>query len=131
MDSTIQTNNQSKTMTIIGWIVSILPCLMLLMSAAFKFLKPPGMEEGMAHIGWTLDQMFALGILELSCVIIFLIPRTAVLGAILLAAYMGGATATHVRVGDPFYATVLVGVFVWLGLWLREPRLRALLPLRS
>jgi hypothetical protein len=75
--------------------------------------------------------MFALGILEVSCVIIFLIPRTAVLGAILIAAYMGGATATHVRVGDPFYATVLVGVFVWLGLWLREPRLRALLPLRS
>ena len=131
MDSTIQTNDQSKTMTIIGWILSILPCLMLLFSASMKFLKPPGMEEGLAHVGWTLDQMFALGILEVSCVIIFLIPRTAVLGAILIAAYMGGATATHVRVGDPFYATVLVGVFVWLGLWLREPRLRALLPLRS
>ncbi len=135
MEQETQTSPVSRTMLIIGWILSILPVLMMLMSAAMKFIKPPGMEEGITHLGWTMDQMFALGILELSCTIIYLIPRTAVLGAILLAAYLGGATATHVRVGDPFLSssliTITLGVLVWLGLWVREPRLRALLPLRS
>lgn len=82
-------------------------------------------------MGWSADKMMAIGFVELACTAIYLIPRTAVLGAILLAAYMGGAVATHVRVGDVFFVQVLVGVFVWLGLWLREPRLKALLPLRS
>jgi hypothetical protein len=73
-----------------------------------------------------------LGITEVACTIIYLIPRTAVLGAILLTGYFGGATATHVRVGDPsFVGPVVLGVLVWLGLFLRDDRLRALIPLRS
>jgi len=115
----------------IGWIVSILPCLLLLMSAAMKFIKPAGFDEGLQHMGWTADRMATIGVVEIACVILYLIPKTAVLGAILLAAYLGGAVATHVRVGDPFIAPVLAGIFLWLGLWLRDARLRELLPLRS
>jgi len=135
MESEIQGPPVSRAMLIAGWIASILPVLMLLMSASMKFIKPPGFAEGIEHLGWTESQMFALGILELSCTIIYLIPRTSVLGAILLTGYLGGATATHVRVGDPFVSsslmTITLGILVWLGLWLREPRLRALVPFRN
>jgi DoxX-like protein len=71
-----------------------------------------------------------LGILELACTVIFLIPATSVLGAILLAGYMGGAICTHWRVGDPFLPQVGIALVVWLAVYLREPRLRALIPLR-
>ncbi|NOT47105.1 MAG: DoxX family protein [Acidobacteria bacterium] len=115
----------------IGWVLSILPVLMLLFSATGKFLKPDGIEEGVKAIGWRMDQLTGLGIVELSSTILYLIPKTAVLGAILLTAYMGGAVATHVRVSEPFYFQVLLGVLIWLGLWLRDARLRDLLPLRN
>jgi hypothetical protein len=131
MDSDLQTASSPKWMFWLGWVLSILPCLLLFMSASMKFIKPTGFDEGMAHMGWPVSTASPLGILEISCTIIYLIPKTAVLGAILLAAYMGGAVATHVRIGDPFYVQVLVGVLVWLGLWLREPRLRALIPFRQ
>ena len=115
-----------------GRVVSALPVLLLLMSATFKFAKPNDeMVKGMDHIGWRADQMFTLGIIELVCTLLYVIPQTSVLGAILLTGYLGGATATHVRVDDPWYATVIAGVLVWLGLFLRDARLRALLPLRS
>lgn len=136
MESETQVAPNSKGMTIAGWILTILPCLMLLMSATMKFLKPePDFSVGIKHLGWENVSMTALGIVELACTIIYLIPRTAVLGAILLAAYLGGATAAHIRIGDPFLSssliTISLGVLVWLGLWLRDPRLRALTPLRS
>src|SRR5512140_549023 len=114
-----------------GRVISVLPVLMLLMSAVMKFLKPPGMEEGLKHIGWTEDQRFMLGVVELTCTILYLVPQTSVLGAILLTGSLGGATATHVRVGDAWFATVILGVLVWLGLFLRDARLRRLLPLRN
>jgi uncharacterized membrane protein YphA (DoxX/SURF4 family) len=119
----------------LGWALSILPCLVLFMSASMKFIQPKGFDEGMAHMGWSMDKASGLGILEIACTIIYLIPKTTVLGAILLAAYLGGATATHVRVSDPFFQssiiTITLGVLLWLGLWLREPRLRALIPFRQ
>ncbi len=115
----------------LGWVLSILPCLLLIMSASMKFIRPAGFDEGLQHMGWTADKMTAIGIIEFACTALYLIPKTAVLGAILLAAYLGGAVATHVRVGDPFIVPVLVGVVLWLGLWLRDARLRELLPLRS
>jgi hypothetical protein len=83
-----------------------------------------------AHLGWSERSMLPLAILELTCALLFLIPRTAVLGAILVAGYMGGAIATHARLGEPFLVQAGVGLLVWLGLYLRVPRLRELIPLR-
>ena len=115
-----------------GWIISILPALLLLLSAAMKFAKPRAVTEGFEKFGYPERLLLVLGIVELTCTVIYLIPRTAVLGAILLTGYLGGATATHVRVSDPSFITpALCGVLVWLGLFLREPRLRALIPLRG
>jgi len=114
-----------------GRVVSALPVLALLMSGAFKFMKPnEEMVKGLDHIGWKADQLSTLGIVEIACTILYVIPQTSVLGAILLTGYLGGATATHVRVGDPWFAPVIIGVLVWLGLFLRDARLRALIPLR-
>lgn len=114
-----------------GYIISALPIMLLIFSASGKFIKPEGMEANIEPLGWTMGQMTWLGLVEAACVIIYLIPRTAVLGAILLAAYLGGATATHVRIGDPFFIPIIAGILLWLGLRLREPRLRSLIPLRS
>jgi len=122
----------SKGMFWAGWVFSILPALMLLASGAFKFAPmTPEAEQGLQLVGWRPDQVGTLGILEIACVIIYLIPQTAVIGAILATGYMGGAIATHVRVGDPFIVQAIIPIVFWLGLWLREPRLRALMPLRS
>jgi hypothetical protein len=114
-----------------GWVLSVLPVPLLAFSAAMKFIRPPEVVEGFAHLGWPERLALPLGILELACVAVFLIPRTAVLGAILIAGYMGGAIATHVRLGEPFFIQAGVGLLPWLGLYLRDPRLRALAPLRS
>ena len=111
--------------------MSALPVLLLLSSAVMKFLKPASVVEGFAHLGYPESLALALGILELACTVVYVIPRTSVLGAILLTGYLGGATATHVRIGEPFFATVVVGVLVWGGLFLRDPRVRALIPLRG
>ena len=114
-----------------GRVVSALPVLALLMSGAFKFMKPnEEMVKGLDHIGWKADQLSTLGIVEIACTVLYVIPQTSILGAILLTGYLGGATATHVRVGDPWFAPVIIGVLVWLGLVLRDARLRALIPLR-
>ena len=114
-----------------GRVISALPVLGLLMSATFKFIPMEGMDKQLAGIGWTVDQMRMLGIIEVVCTLLYLIPQTSVLGAILLTGYLGGATATHVRVGENWLAPVIIGVLVWLGLFLRDARLRAILPLRS
>jgi hypothetical protein len=114
-----------------GRIISTLPVLMLLMSAIMKFIKPPPVVEGFAHLGLPESLALGLGILEMLCTFVYLIPRTAVLGAILLTGYLGGATVTHLRVGDPFIMPVILGVLLWGGLFLRDLRLRALIPLRK
>src|SRR5882672_2530677 len=114
----------------VGWVLSVLPALLLAFSAGMKFIQPPSVAEMFAHLGWPERSVVPLGILELTCALLFLIPRTAVLGAILVAGYMGGAIATHARLGEPFFVQAGVGVLAWLGLYLREPRLRALIPLR-
>jgi hypothetical protein len=111
--------------------MSALPVLTLVFSASMKLAKPRSLEEGFSHLGYPVHLALGLGILELACAIIYVIPRTSVLGAILLTGYLGGATAAHLRIGEPFYAPVIVGVLVWGGLFLREPRLRALIPLRG
>jgi hypothetical protein len=117
-----------------GYIVSALPVLFLLLDAVGKFVKPQAVVEGTLQLGYPESVIVALGIILLASTVIYLIPQTAVLGAILLTGYLGGAVATHVRVGSPLFTHVLfptyLGAMIWLGLYLRDPRIRALLPLR-
>lgn len=120
----------SKPLLWIGRVLSALPVAMLLMSAGMKFAKPPFVLEGMAKAGYPESAVLWLGIVELGSTILYVIPQTAVLGAILLTGYLGGATATHASAGEPWFFPVLLGVIVWLGLFLRDPRLRVLIPLR-
>ncbi|WP_031494967.1 DoxX family protein [Bryobacter aggregatus] len=118
-----------KWQMVVGWLLTVIPVLMLLVSAALKFMGGTQLEEGFAHLGWPLSLAIPLGVLELACTAVFLTPRTAILGAVLLTGYLGGATATHVRVGDPFIAPVILGAMLWGGLFFRSPRIRALIPL--
>jgi hypothetical protein len=111
-----------------GRIMSALPVLMLLMSGVMKIAQTAEVMKGFAD--WPPGMAVKIGILELACTVIYLIPRTAVLGAILLTGYLGGATAVSVRLGTPaFILPVVFGVLVWGGLYLRDPRLRAVIPL--
>ena len=112
-----------------GRIISALPVLMLLFSGVMKLLKPAPVVQEFGRLGYPEKLAIVLGIVEIGCTVIYIIPRTAVLGAILLTAYLGGATATHVRIGDPFFFPIVCGILVWLGLYLRDPRLRSLVPL--
>lgn len=121
----------SKRMFWAGCIISALSVLTLLFSGAMKLAKPADVVQEFIRLGYGENPVLAIGFVEIVCTVIYLIPRTSVLGAILLTGYLGGATATHVRIGDPFYPPVIVGMLVWLGLYLRDARLRTLLPLRS
>ena len=129
-DVVAQSGSPSKKALWAGRIVSAIPVLMLLMSAGMKLAKPDFVVKGTIESGFPEKLIVPLGIVELACALIYLFPRTAVLGAILVTGYLGGATATHVRLGQPFIIPVLLGVLAWLGVFLREPRLRALIPLR-
>ncbi len=123
--------SQPKAMTIVGWILSVLPCLMLVMSATFKLIQHEQVVKGFTEQNWPLNTAVPLGIAELGSTILFLIPQTAVLGAILLVGYLGGATAVHVRLSEPFWIPVAMGIVLWLGLYLRDPRIRQLVPFRK
>ena len=114
----------------VGWILTILASLLFLFSAFMKFKGGPDMDQAMTHLGLPNSMVLPLGILELTCVVIYLIPATAVLGAILLAGYVGGTIVTCWRVGDPFIINIVLGLAIWLGIYLREPRLKELIPLR-
>lgn len=130
MSTLVPTAPNPRWMTWTGRVLSVLPMPLLIMSAVMKFTKPPEVIEGFGKLGWSPDLAMGLGIVEVVATILYLIPQTAVLGAILLTGYLGGAIATHVRVGDPYAIPIVLGVVLWLGVFLREPRLRALLPLR-
>jgi hypothetical protein len=125
------TSPVSKKARIAGWILTILPSLMLIFSAVMKIGHPPQLDEGFAHLQIPISWALNLGLLELACVIVYLIPRTAVIGAILLTGYLGGAMLTHLRVGEPPVSHVILGIVLWGGIWLRDPRLRALIPFRK
>jgi uncharacterized membrane protein YphA (DoxX/SURF4 family) len=120
----------NSTIVWVGRVISGLVAIVFVVSASMKLKGGPELAEGMAHFGLPEAMVLPLAILELTCVALYLIPSTSVLGAILLTGYMGGAVCTHWRVGDVFIVPILVGVLVWLGLYLREDRLKALLPLR-
>ncbi len=115
----------------IGRVVSGLASLLFLFSAALKLKGGPELAKGLGHLGLPDSMIVPLSILEISCAVIYLIPATSILGAILLTGYLGGAICTHWRVGDPVYVHVVLGILIWLGLYLRESRLKALIPLRK
>jgi hypothetical protein len=131
MESGTQTAPVSKKLLWAGRILSALPVLMLLMSGGMKIAKPPEVVKGFVELGWPESIALSLAMLEITCAVIYVIPRTAVLGAILVTGYLGGAIATHVRIGQPYYAPLILGILIWAGLYLRDERLRALLPLRK
>ncbi|MDQ8755327.1 DoxX family protein [Sphingosinicella sp. LHD-64] len=107
---------------------------MLGASIAPKLLRLPVAEETMAELGWPAGYAFMIGIIELTCLVLYLIPRTAVFGAVLMMALLGGAMATQIRAESPLFSHILfslyLGLFMWGGLWLRDARVRALFPLR-
>ena len=96
-----------------------------------KLLKPAAVAEGFVKLGYDESLALGIGLTELACTVLYVVPRTSVLGAILLTGYLGGATATHVRLGEAFFAPIVLGVLVWLGTYLRDVRLRGLIPLRN
>jgi len=124
-------DSSSKKMLWAGWTLTALPALLLLFSGVMKLVNPAGMPEEFTRLGYPVSLAAGIGIVELLCTVVYLIPRTSVLGAILLTGYLGGATATHVRIGDLFIMPILVGVVLWAGLYLRDPSIRALIPLRK
>ena len=129
-----QTSSVSKGMFWAGWVMSALPALFLLVDGAMKLVKPEVVVKTTVELGYAETVILPLGVVLLACTILYLIPRTAVLGAVLLTGYLGGAVATHVRAGQgPFEILfpVLFGALLWGGLVLRDARLRALLPLRN
>ena len=119
----------------IGRVLSGLAVLFLTFDAAIKLLRLPMAIDGTTQLGYPAGVVLPLGVVQAICLALYLIPRTSVLGAVLWTGYLGGAIATHVRLGNPLFTHVLFPVYValllWGGLWLRDPRLRALLPLRS
>lgn len=115
-----------------GRVISAIPVLMMgVMGLVMLLFGQKTVAEGMAKHGYPTGVGTPLLIVEIVCAILYAIPRTSVLGAILLTGYLGGAVATHVRAGEPWFFPVITGVVVWLGLYLRDARIRALVPLRS
>jgi hypothetical protein len=118
-----------------GIVISAIPTLFLLMDAVGKLFKPEPVVTGTIELGYPETVILPLGITLLICTILYAIPMTSILGAVLLTGYLGGAVATHVRVGNPVFTHMLfpvyLGIMIWLGLYLRDVRLRSLIPLRS
>ena len=137
MPATIDTAAPSTSRLLTGRVLTTLTVLFLLMDITFKFIRPipPQVTQSMSQLGFQLGLLNAIGILLLVCTVLYVIPRTSVLGAVLLTGYLGGAVSVQLRVGNPLFGYVLFpvyfGVLMWAGLCLREPRLLALLPLRK
>ncbi|HKQ78765.1 MAG TPA: DoxX family protein [Blastocatellia bacterium] len=113
-----------------GRIISALPALFLLLDGVGKLIIPPQVREGTIRLGYSEGVIIPLGIVLLICTIIYVVPRTSVLGAILLTGYLGGAVATHVRVGANLFSVffpIFVGALLWVGLYFRNEQLRALI----
>ncbi len=136
MPADTQTALVSKKGLWAGRLMSGLVVAFLAIDVVIKFLRPAPapVVETFAHVGWPLSLAPVLGTILLASTALYILPKTSVLGAILLTGYLGGAVATHLRAGDPLFSHVLfptyLGVLLWGGLYLREDRLRALIPLR-
>jgi DoxX-like protein len=114
-----------------GRVLSTIIVLFLLMDSIIKFVKPAPVAESFAHLGWPVNLAVPLGVVLLLCTLLYAVPRTAFLGAILLTGYLGGAVATHLRSGDPLFSHVLfpvyMGAVIWAGLFLRDSRLSTMM----
>ena len=129
-----QTTSISASRIWIGRVLGVLPALFLLVDGIMKLFKPAVVVEATSRLGYSEGVIVPLGIVLLACTILYLIPRTAVLGAILLTGYLGGAVATHVRVGEgwfPIVFPVVLGILLWGGLYLRDGRVQALIRQRQ
>lgn len=114
-----------------GRVFSAIPVLLMVMSGGFKLAHPPDfLTNWVGKFGYPEGSATTIGIVELLCVVLYVVPRTRVFGAILMTGYLGGAVATHVRIGDPgAFVPVLLGILAWGGLFLRDERLQELIPL--
>lgn len=134
MEPNLKTEPTSKEMIWTGRIMSWLPALFLLVDAVMKLIKPAPVVEATVGLGYPESVIVGLGIVLLASTILYLIPSTAILGAILLTGYLGGAVATHVRVRAGWFAIlfpVVFGILLWGGLYFRDARMRVLLPVRQ
>ena len=133
MASVVQTGTVSKGALWTGRILSGLIVALMIMSGVMKLMMKEDAQKDLDPIGWSVGIMGTIGVIEIACAILYAIPQTAVLGAILLAGYLGGACATSVRVGQYGlgFAPVILGVVAWIALYLRDPRLRSLAPIRT
>lgn len=130
------TTKSKKKQVIAGWVLSVLVILFMLLDGIMKFLKPAEViTTTVDELGYKEQHIFTLGILALMATLLYAIPRTSIFGAILLTAYFGGAIASHLRIDNPIFShtffTVYIGIFAWSGLWLRNMKLRQLLPFVS
>ena len=129
-----ETSTVSRKALWAGRIVSALPVLLLLMDGVMKLLKPSFVVEANVKLGYQESVIIPLGVVLITCAVLYAIPQTSVLGAILLTGYLGGTVATHLRAGSPVFSHMLFGVYLgimlWGGLYLRDDRLRALIPYR-
>lgn len=126
------TTQPSKARLWISYILSAGVALFMLMGAMMSLTHAQQSVEGMKTFGYPESALLTVGILAMLSTVLYLIPRTSVLGAIVMTGYFGGAIATHVRISDPGWPMALIfGILIWLALYLREPRLAALLPLRK
>lgn len=125
------TKSPAKAALWTGRVISAICILFLLFDAAMKIIRERHTIEASARIGWPAEAIQPLGIVLLICTILYIIPRTATLGAILLTAYLGGATAIMVQSGGSFIFSIVFGILVWLGLYLRDSGLHAHVPLRK
>ena len=125
----------TRTTTNVGYVCTGLAALFLAFDTVLKVLRLGPAVEGTVALGYPADSVHWIGIIELVCLVLYLVPRTSVLGGLLLTGYLGGAIATHVRVSNPLFTHTLFPVYVaivlWGGLFLREKRLRALVPLKT
>ena len=132
MSSDSASRGVSKPAFWIGSIISALPVLMMVVTGVMALVQPIHLNEGMKKYGYPVETGRWIVITEIICALLYAFPRTAVLGAILLTGYLGGATATHVRIGErAMVMPIIVGVLIWLGLFLRDRRVRELVPWRS
>ena len=126
------TDAQPRWMTWTGRVLTALPALALAMSAAMKLAgRPEVVDAFVGHFGFGAGALAPIGVVELGCAVLCVIPRSATLGAVLATGYLGGAIVTHVRIGEGFATPLFLGVLVWGGLFLRDGRIRALLPWRQ